>query len=647
MNKFLHEPSVRLRAAAANGRGLGVVDAARYLFALERCGRRARRRAADGSASTEDAECRVARSSPAAPASSARTSPIYSLANGYAVDSRRQSLERASAQRSARREVPRARHPLARGGGASCARGSFDVICHLAAQIDVRKSVADPASDASSTSSARSICSRPCAAVAAHATRFVFSSTGGAVYGDLVDAAERRRRAEGSASRRTATAKLSVEHYMAIFRARARARHRRAALSAMSTVRVRIRTARPASSRSSAAASSTDSRSRSSATASRRATTCTWATWRGANLAAATLRFARDGGSTAARSTSARASRRTWCELATLLKEASRARRRELVYAPARPGRAARSAVDVEKAAQVLGWKPKMSLAMVFARLTNGSRRAAPARPHDPRNDLHAGGAVPYRLRRSTWSRQAIAGDEIVLVFLARALARELGDHARRVDRVSSRDEARPRVHRTSSSARRRWMQRRGSTQARRCRTRSRASFTRAVQLLRGDEAAGRCARRRAAPLRGSQVEALQLVLDSESADASAIGSRRFIPWLATIGSVSPLIGLLGTVLGVIDAFVGIATKGSGNLERGRAGCGRGADRDGRGAGASQFRRCSGTTSSRPAESIRQRARGIRHGDHRADGSGGTHLDGCAAARGTSSRSTPTSTSSA
>lgn len=34
-NKFLHEPSVRLRAAAANGRGLGVVDAARYLFALD------------------------------------------------------------------------------------------------------------------------------------------------------------------------------------------------------------------------------------------------------------------------------------------------------------------------------------------------------------------------------------------------------------------------------------------------------------------------------------------------------------------------------------------------------------------------------------------------------------------------------------
>ena len=36
MNKFLHEPSVRLRAAAANGRGLDIVDTARYLFALER-----------------------------------------------------------------------------------------------------------------------------------------------------------------------------------------------------------------------------------------------------------------------------------------------------------------------------------------------------------------------------------------------------------------------------------------------------------------------------------------------------------------------------------------------------------------------------------------------------------------------------------
>ena len=41
MNKFLHEPSVRLRAAAANGRGLGVVDALRYLFDLRADGQQA------------------------------------------------------------------------------------------------------------------------------------------------------------------------------------------------------------------------------------------------------------------------------------------------------------------------------------------------------------------------------------------------------------------------------------------------------------------------------------------------------------------------------------------------------------------------------------------------------------------------------
>jgi len=67
------------------------------------------------------------------------------------------------------------------------------------------------------------------------------------------------------------------------------------------------------------------------------------------------------------------------------------------------------------------------------------------------------------------------------------------------------------------------------------------------------------------ATLSGSQIETLHLLLDSDASDErDKIG--RFLPWLATIGSVSPLIGLLGTVLGVIDAFLGIAVKGSGNL---------------------------------------------------------------------------------
>ena len=62
-----------------------------------------------------------------------------------------------------------------------------------------------------------------------------------------------------------------------------------------------------------------------------------------------------------------------------------------------------------------------------------------------------------------------------------------------------------------------------------------------------------------------SQVEMLRLVLDAEALSERDRLSR-FLPWLATIGSASPLIGLLGTVLGVITAFLGIATRGSGNL---------------------------------------------------------------------------------
>jgi biopolymer transport protein TolQ len=65
--------------------------------------------------------------------------------------------------------------------------------------------------------------------------------------------------------------------------------------------------------------------------------------------------------------------------------------------------------------------------------------------------------------------------------------------------------------------------------------------------------------------LSASQIETLRLVLDAEaSGERDRIG--RYLPWLATIGSASPLIGLFGTVLGIIEAFVGIATKGSGNL---------------------------------------------------------------------------------
>lgn len=62
-----------------------------------------------------------------------------------------------------------------------------------------------------------------------------------------------------------------------------------------------------------------------------------------------------------------------------------------------------------------------------------------------------------------------------------------------------------------------------------------------------------------------TQLEAFKMVLAKDIA-AERDAMAQFIPWLAIIGSTSPLLGLLGTVLGVMDAFIGIATGGSGNI---------------------------------------------------------------------------------
>ncbi|HWO89288.1 MAG TPA: MotA/TolQ/ExbB proton channel family protein [Gemmatimonadales bacterium] len=62
-----------------------------------------------------------------------------------------------------------------------------------------------------------------------------------------------------------------------------------------------------------------------------------------------------------------------------------------------------------------------------------------------------------------------------------------------------------------------------------------------------------------------AQLEALRMVLETQ-VDAEHDQLGRWIPWLATLASASPLLGLLGTVLGVMDSFIGIATSGSGNL---------------------------------------------------------------------------------
>jgi len=62
-----------------------------------------------------------------------------------------------------------------------------------------------------------------------------------------------------------------------------------------------------------------------------------------------------------------------------------------------------------------------------------------------------------------------------------------------------------------------------------------------------------------------AQLDALRMVLEkelSEERDDMAHG----LTWLAIIGSVSPLLGLLGTVVGVMNSFIGITSQGSANI---------------------------------------------------------------------------------
>lgn len=93
--------------------------------------------------------------------------------------------------------------------------GRFDVICHLAAQIDVRRSVLDPVYDAT-----RNILGTlnimQAVQASGHATRVVFSSTGGALYGDFDPPPSSETFSKDPESPYGIT-KLSVEYYLAYY----------------------------------------------------------------------------------------------------------------------------------------------------------------------------------------------------------------------------------------------------------------------------------------------------------------------------------------------------------------------------------------------------------------------------------------------
>ena len=93
--------------------------------------------------------------------------------------------------------------------------GSFDVVSHLAAQIDVRKSVADPAHDAS-INIVGTLNLLEAIRASGRPTRFIFSSTGGALYGDFVTPPNEEEFSKDPESP-YGIAKLSAEYYMAYY----------------------------------------------------------------------------------------------------------------------------------------------------------------------------------------------------------------------------------------------------------------------------------------------------------------------------------------------------------------------------------------------------------------------------------------------
>jgi UDP-glucose 4-epimerase len=94
------------------------------------------------------------------------------------------------------------------------AAADCDVVVHEAAQVDVRKSVADPAGDAeiNVVGSIRLLE----AAAKAGVKRFVFASSGGAIYGEPVEVPQTESHPANPLSP-YGYAKLCVEHYMNLY----------------------------------------------------------------------------------------------------------------------------------------------------------------------------------------------------------------------------------------------------------------------------------------------------------------------------------------------------------------------------------------------------------------------------------------------
>ncbi|MGH7637469.1 MAG: GDP-mannose 4,6-dehydratase [Gemmatimonadaceae bacterium] len=97
------------------------------------------------------------------------------------------------------------------------AQGRFDAIIHLAAQMDVRKSVADPVFDASvNIVGTLNLIEALRGSPRAKDCRFIFASTGGVLYGDFVTPPNKESYPKDPESP-YAISKLSVEYYLAYY----------------------------------------------------------------------------------------------------------------------------------------------------------------------------------------------------------------------------------------------------------------------------------------------------------------------------------------------------------------------------------------------------------------------------------------------